>query len=188
VDAGDHLVLIGEVLEFNTHEGSPLGYYKGAYFDIGLDEVLADAAAAAPGVSLGAVLEHDGHVLLHKSTGGHISLPAAPLETNSIEELTAHLEGLGLTPKFDHLYAVYQNSQNGRQWIIYHGNVSGKAPEGMRYFELSALPLEQVHDDAERSLLRRYAQENQHGAFGIYHGTEVEGVVHAVAGRRSYHI
>lgn len=188
VDAGDHLVLFGEVLDFKTHEGSPLGYYKGAYFDIGLDEVLADAAATAPGVSLGAVLEHDGHVLLHETTACHISLPAAPPETNSIEELTTHLESLGLKPKLDHLYAVYQNTQNSMQWIIYHGNVSGEAPASMRYFALNALPFEHVHDDAERSLLRRYAQENQHGAFGIYHGTEVEGVVQTIARRRTYHI
>jgi hypothetical protein len=37
-------------------------------------------------------------------------------------------------------------------------------------------------------MLRRYVQENQYGAFGIYHGTEVEGVVHAVTERRNYHI
>lgn len=188
VDAGDHLILIGQVLDFETHDGTPLGYYKGAYFDIGLDEALADAAATTPGVSLGVVLERDGYVLLHETTTGHISVPAAPPETNTIDGLTSHLQGLGLTAKLDHLYAVYQNSQNGSQRIIYHGNVSGEAPVGMQYFELSALPLDRVHDDAERSMLRRYAQENRHGAFGIYHGSEVEGVVHAVTGLRTYHI
>jgi len=58
----------------------------------------------------------------------------------------------------------------------------------MRYFDLSALPYDRVCDEAERSLLRRYVKENQYGAFGIYHGTEVEGVVHTVAERWNYHI
>lgn len=38
VDAGDHLILIGHVLEFETKDGAPLGYYQGAYFSIGQEE------------------------------------------------------------------------------------------------------------------------------------------------------
>ncbi|MBT6191346.1 MAG: cag pathogenicity island protein Cag11 [Tateyamaria sp.] len=188
VDAGDHLILIGRVLEFETSEGMPLGYYKGAYFDIGLDDALAGAAASTGSVSLGAVLACENQILLCEDTSGHISVPAAPVQTQSVQGLSDHLKGIGLMPDLDHLYAVYQNTQDASQRIIYHGVIAGDAPAGMRYFELSALPLEQVRDAAERSMLRRYVQENQYGAFGIYHGTEVEGVVHAVTGRRNYHI
>ena len=119
---------------------------------------------------------------------GQTSLPAAPPQTKSVEGLSQHLSDLGLTSELDHLYAVYQNSKDATQRIIYHGVVAGDAPAGMRYFDLTALPLERVGDEAERSLLHRYVQENQYGAFGIYHGTEVEGVVHTVAERRNYHI
>lgn len=189
VDAGDHLILIGRVLGFETSEGTPLGYYNGAYFDIGLDEALADAAASAGSVSLGAVLVRNGQILLFEDAAGLISVPAAPAHTGlSVEALSNHLSGLGLTPTLDHLYAVYQNTQDGSQHIIYHGVVAGDAPAGMRYFDLSTLPYDLVDSEAERSLLRRYVQENQYGVFGIYHGTEVEGVVHAVAGRRNYQI
>lgn len=188
VDAGDHLILIGQVLDFETHDGDPLGYYKGAYFDIGLDEALADAAAATGTVSVGAVLARDRQVLLDESRSGQISVPAAPSGTNSVEGLINHLKGLGLTPHLEHLYAVYRNTQNGTHGIIYHGTLSGEAPDGMRYFDLNALPLARVSDEAECSMLRRYAQENQHGTFGIYHGTEVQGVVQAVAGHQKYHI
>ncbi|MGB7243231.1 MAG: CoA transferase [Sulfitobacter sp.] len=187
VDAGDHLILVGRVLDFETSDGMPLGYYKGAYFDIGLDKALADTAAAA-GVSLAAVLARDDHLLLYEDTSGHISLPTAPTQTKSVAGLTEYLVGLGLAPTLDHLYAVYGDSQNGAQRIIYHGGIAGEAPKGTRYFKLDTLPLDRVRDEAERSLLRRYIQENQYGAFGIYHGTEVEGVVHAITGRRKYHI
>ncbi len=188
VDAGDHLILIGRVLEFETHEGEPLGYYKGAYFDIGLDHALADAAAAEGRVSVCAVLANEGRVLLSESPTGQISVPSAPAKSNTVDGFIDHLKRLGLTPNLDHLYAVYQNTQNGNHAFIYHGTLQGDAPDGMRYFELDALPLERASDEAERSMLHRYAQENQHGTFGIYHGTEVEGVVHAVAGHRNYHI
>lgn len=188
VDAGDHLILIGRVLDFYTSEKAPLGYYKGAYFDIGLEGDLANAAASDTRVTLAAVLTSGSRVLLHEDPGGHISIPVAPSHTRSVDGLADHLKGLGLTPSLDHLYAVYQNTQNGTQQIVYHGTVAGDPPKGMRYFDLTALPLDQVIDEAERAMLRRYVQENQYGAFGIYHGTEVEGVVHAVTGRRNYHI
>lgn len=188
VDAGDHLILIGRVLDFQTSERAPLGYYKGAYFNIGLEGDLANAAASDARVTLAAVLTCDTRVLLHEDGEGHISVPVAPDQTNTVDGLADHLRALGLNPALDHLYAVYENTQNGTQRIIYHGTVSGEAPDGMRYFELANLPLTQVTNEAERSMLRRYVQEYQYGAFGIYHGTEVEGVVHAITGRRNYHI
>jgi crotonobetainyl-CoA:carnitine CoA-transferase CaiB-like acyl-CoA transferase len=188
VDAGDHLILIGRVLDFQTSDGAPLGYYKGGYFDIGLDTTLVDAAALADKVSLGAVLARDGHILLCEDADGHVSVPVAPAQATSVGGLADWLRDLGLTPTLDHLYAVYTNTQTGTQRLIYHGFVTGMAPAGMRYVALDALPFERVTDNAQRAMLRRYCEENQHGAFGIYHGTEVEGVVHTVAGRRNYQI
>ncbi|MBO9436783.1 hypothetical protein J7394_21460 [Ruegeria sp. R13_0] len=55
-------------------------------------------------------------------------------------------------------------------------------------FNFDGVPLDRVADVAERSMLRRYAQENRHGAFGFYHGTEVEGLVHTRTGYHSYHV
>ncbi len=187
VDAGDHLILIGRVLDFSTREGQPLGYYRGAYFDIGLDRALTDAAAAGR-VTVGAVLANKEKILLVSEADGRISVPVAPATSNSVDGMIADLTGKGLTPDLAHLYAVYQISKSAAQRIIYHGTVRGAAPEGMAYFELNALPLERVTDEAERSMLRRYAHENAHGTFGIYHGTEVEGVVHTLAGHRNYHV
>jgi hypothetical protein len=58
----------------------------------------------------------------------------------------------------------------------------------MQYIDVQDIPLDRVTDDAERSMLRRYMQENAHGTFGFYHGTEVEGVVHTRAGHHTYNI
>lgn len=186
VDAGDHLILIGKVEDFEAHSGQPLGYFKGAYFDIGLEQSLADAAAASGGVSIGVVLQSEDRILLREAPGGDLSVPSAPGQANSTDGLLAYLSGLGLTAELDHLYAVYEDKPTGAQWIIHHGSVAGVAPDGMKYFALNGLPLAKVASDAERSMLRRYVQENRHGAFGIYHGTESEGVVHAVTGHHGY--
>ncbi|MEP4199268.1 MAG: CoA transferase [Aliishimia sp.] len=183
VDAGDHLILIGRVLDFETSDGKPLGYYKGAYFDIGLDRALTEAATAGD-VSIAAVLSHENSLLLLEDQQGGVTLPTGP----SIDALSRTLTDLNLSPELAHLYAVYQVTDTGAQRIVYHGTVQGAPQKGLKFFDLDALPLARVQDDAERSLLRRYAQENQHGTFGIYHGTEVEGVVHTLAGNHKYHI
>ncbi len=185
VDAGDHLILIGKVENYATNPGQPLGYYKGAYFDIGLEQSLTDAAASGA-VRIAAVLADDTRILLREGQGGALSLPAAPDNANTVDGLMAQLTNHDLSPVLDHLYAVYEDRPTGTQWIIHHGAITGEAPEGLRYFTLDDLPTDRVVSEAERSLLRRYVQENQHGAFGIYHGDETEGVVHAVAGRRGY--
>lgn len=187
VDAGDHLILIGRVEDFETREGHPLGYYRGAYFDIGLERALAKAATQGD-VSVGVVLSKEGQVLLVCDKGGGITVPVAPNDDNSANGIISDLSRLGLSVDLAHPYAVYQTSQSGAQRIIYHGTVHGPAPDGMRYFNLDDLPLDRVADVAERSMLRRYAQENRHGAFGFYHGTEVEGLVHTRTGYHSYHV
>ena len=187
VDAGDHLVLIGRVERFKANDASPLGYYRGSYFDIGLDRALTQAATSDQ-VSVGAVLINDGRVLLGVSAEGAITVPVSPPEANTADGMIAALRAQGVSADLAHPYAVYQMSQNGAQRIIYHGTVVGAAPKGMQYFDLDAVPLDRVSDDAERSMLRRYAAENSHGTFGFYHGTDIEGVVHTRAGHRSYHI
>lgn len=187
VDAGDHLILIGRVLSFDTNSGKPLGYFKGAYFDIGLEQPLADAAAAGD-VSIGAVLADGDRVLLNSDASGRVSLPSAPPRPNTVAGLIRALQDQGVQARLDHLYAVYRNTQNEAHWIIYHGATSSPAPEGMMYYHLDSLPLDKIESDAERSMLRRYQQEYRYGTFGIYHGTETEGVVHSVSGHQSYSI
>lgn len=187
VDAGDHLILIGRVIDVATAEGRPLGYYRGSYFDVGLDRAVTDAAAAGA-VGVGAVLTNDTAVLLAEDATGAISVPVAPPEDNSVNGMIADLARKGLVPDLAHLYAVYQVSQSGAQRVIYHGRVTGDAPDGLRYFDLADLPLDRVADAAERSMLRRYQLENAHGTFGFYHGNEVEGVVHTRAGHRNYQV
>ena len=62
VEAGDHLVLIGEVVDFHYTPANPLGYFRGAYLTSGLEH----DAMPSPGqrTRVGAILEADGHILL----------------------------------------------------------------------------------------------------------------------------
>ncbi|TMV09075.1 cag pathogenicity island protein Cag11 [Ruegeria sediminis] len=186
VDAGDHLILIGRVLRHEVIEGKPLGFFNGAYFDLGLENRLADAATKDANGVIAAVLADGERILLEEAPDGTLAVPKAPLGDNTVAGFVRYMDGRGLAPRLDHLYAVFQNSQTGAHSIVYHGTVSGAAPEGMRYHDLAALPLEQVASSTERSMLARYQREYRHGSFGIYHGTESSGVVHSISDHTEY--
>lgn len=183
VDAGDHLILIGRVLDFETSDGDPLGYYKGAYFDLGLDRAVTEAATTGD-VAISAVLPHRNGLLLQEEADGSVMLPSAP----STQALLKTLSSKSIAAELTQLYAVYQVMETGAQRIVYHAQLQDNTVPELTYFPLDSLPLAQVPDEAERSLLQRYAQEHQHGTFGIYQGTDVEGVVHRLSGNHKYHI
>ena len=183
VEAGDHVVVIGRVLDMQTHQGAPLGYFKGGYFSVGLDQPLISAVAKSGAVKLGGVLSRDGDVLLKLAEDGSCTVPLAPAEDPRLAALTTKLASLGLAANISVLYGVYQDSETGVHGIFYHGSVSGKAPRGYDYFKVSNLPLDRVADAAERSMLARYAEEYRHGTFGIYQGDQSVGTVHRTSGQ-----
>ncbi|HLQ19102.1 MAG TPA: flavin reductase family protein, partial [Tabrizicola sp.] len=174
VDAGDHLILIGRIDHFATSEGQPLGYFRGNYFSIGIERDLAEAAAAAKGSRLGAVLACNGGVLL-KDTEGTLSLPLAPQPT--LDSLTAKLTALGLTPRIDFVYAAFDDRSTGGHAVYYHGQVFGTLPPGFRVVPLTDLAQAQIANPAEAQMLARYAADFKNGSFSIYHGTDTSGQV-----------
>lgn len=177
IDAGDHVVLMGRVLSFEMRGGAPLGYHRGSYFSIGLEDRVVDAAAGQGGMRIGAIMERDGALLLCRDAAGRVSVPVAPAGAGSVTGLAAHLGALGLTVQLDHLYSVYKDPHHGHHAMIYHGTVDGPAPAGMVYLPLEDIPLDKMHSAPERSMLARYRQEYKHGQFGIYQGNADQGVV-----------
>ena len=180
VDAGDHVVLIGEVKEYARASGAPLGYFKGNYFNLGIDQPLVSAATARGRIKLGGIVSQDGRVLLCVDGQGNVSVPLAPEASSDVESLSAKLADLGLSPDLDFLYSVYTDNETGTNGIFYHGTIKGAAPDGYAYFPVADIPLDKVFDVSERSALGRYAAEYRQGSFGIYHGSETSGIVQQV--------
>ena len=180
VDAGDHIVLIGRVIDFARFEGAPLGYFVGKYFTIGLENSLVQAAAAPGGARVGALLSQDGQVLLCRTPNGGFALPQAPLP--SLDSLRQGLLAQDVTADIDFLYAVFEDRQAGVHCIYYHGQFTGPAPAGMVAFAADDIPWNALGARAEISMLRRYAEEYRHGAFGIYQGNETTGQTRRLSG------
>lgn len=183
IDAGDHIILLGRVIGHATGSGQPLGYFRGTYFSAGIEQDLIDAASRGGAIEIGALIAHEGSLLLASAPGGGLEVPKAPGGTPNIDLLTARFRQAGLSVELDFLYAVYRDSATGRHGIFYHGTASGMPPQGHRYYAVDDLPLSRIQDAAEKSMLTRYAAEHREGAFGIYQGDETRGTVNRIASR-----
>ena len=183
VDAGDHIILLGRVIGHATEPGQPLGYFRGTYFSAGAEQELIDAASRGGDIEVGALIAHEGSLLLASAPGSGLEVPKAPSGNPDIDVLTARFRRVGLSIDLDFLYAVYRDSATGRHGIFYHGTASGMPPQGHRYFAIDDLPLSRIKSAAERSMLTRYAAEHREGAFGIYQGDETRGTVNRIASR-----
>lgn len=186
IDAGDHIILIGRVLDFIHTASSPLGYCRGAYvnFSLSLDAL----AVAAPRAHVGAILEHrDGLVLLDTPRGLQLPTGAKLKPESDGASLLGVLGQLGLKVHLDFLFAVFEAGGGPAQGvqIYYRGRVKNDIlPQSggpIRIVPLPQIRWDAIRDDAVRSMLQRYVRERSEDAFGIYVGDTETGTVQPLA-------
>jgi len=183
VDAGDHIILIGKVTDFGYRDGPVLGYLRGSFFTLGLEDTLADAAGKDLNTVIGAVLERDGDVLLEEDVkSGILSVPAVGRDRKaaSLDNLKARLAATGMQASIDFVYAVFEDKKEPCLTVYYRGRVTGDAPEGWGYHPVSVDTIDRLSDNPSKIMLERYASEAAQGRFAVYMGDETEGVVHPV--------
>ncbi|MFO1090969.1 MAG: alpha/beta fold hydrolase [Hyphomicrobiales bacterium] len=184
VEAGDHIILIGRVVDFGYGQGRPLGYYRGSYFTLGEENSLVDAVARRAGTVIGAVYANGGSVLLEvdQATGDY-RVPAVGRdgEQASLDRLSKKYAAEGFNAAIEFVYAVFEERGTGSVTIYYRGHATGDPPKGTAYVPLADLDLDKVKDKACRFMLERYAREAAQGGFAIYMGDEEQGTVRPLA-------
>ncbi|NLS00060.1 flavin reductase [Rhizobium sp. P38BS-XIX] len=182
IDAGDHVILIGRIEALDNSGKTGLGYARGGYFTPAATE--KDLLANVEGsLSVGAVAERSGEILLVPAASGGWTLPfvdKAESEGMGVLEREFAAE-IGLKIQTGLLYSIYDDTKTGCQHIIYRASLGNGTPKIGRLFSLQDLPLAEIPDSAVRETVKRYAQESMLGNFGIYFGNHEKGRVHAVA-------
>jgi flavin-dependent trigonelline monooxygenase, reductase component len=190
VDAGDHIILIGRVVDFVHTSSSPLGYCRGAYVNFSLSQ---DAlAAAGTRAQVGAILEHrDGLVLIDTPKGLQLPTGIRLEPASDPASLRGVLAKLGLKAHLDFLFAVFEEGSERDPGvhrgvhIYYRGRVihngSPWLDSSIRIVPLWQIPWDELNDDAVRSMLERYVRERRQDAFGIYCGDTEAGTVQTLA-------
>lgn len=182
IEAGDHVILIGEVVGFDQARRNPLGYCLGNYVTFGLS-LDAIAGAGKPHARVGAILEHEGAVLLSRAAGGGIGLPTAPALGPATDpaSLTGRLAREVPGAKLGFIFSVFED--DGATSIYYRGTLA-EAPEetdGLELVPFADIPWDRIGDGAVRSMLARFVRERGEDQFGIYVGDAVAGTVQSLS-------
>ena len=98
----------------------------------------------------------------------------------NLKGLEDYLNSLNLKFKLDFLYSVYEDKEINSHMIFYHGKFSGNGNNTTVTFDINEIPYEKIITNAEKTMMKRYQDENHHGQFGIYQGNEKKGKVKKV--------
>ena len=177
VEAGDHLILIGEVSGFDDAGLRGLGYCNSGYFSLS-NERQADTPSRNSESRAQIILERDGTILMTKDH----TLPGATLRegVGARSALKDELSRIGIETQLGPVYAIY-DQPDGTRLTVLRGQVTADSGD------LIAIPVETLEhrdwpDSALGEMLRRFAQEYRNQNFGLYVGDASHGEIHDMGG------
>ncbi len=178
VEAGDHVILIGEVKAFDNTPSPGLGYVRGAYLT---PATAAGALTQDTGLIVSALIERAGEVLLIDVGEGAFALPDAKVGSEGVSAaLSKLIESTGLTAEPGFVYSVYEDAEKRRQHIAFLCQAADGEPTSGTFVPLDVTSFCAVSDKATRTMLERLSEENRLGDFGIYYGDKNSGEVRPV--------
>lgn len=183
IDAGDHIILMGHIEAFSYSDANPLGYARGGYITLGLEQAAVNAASSTSRTVVGAILEtNDRLVLLPDGRPNGLALPEVGRTgaSGSASQLHALLAREGMEAQLGFLFAVFENPGTQEQCIYYRGEALLHARGRPVLAPFDDIPWDRLPDEATRSMLRRYAAERKIGRFKVYSGDHRQGTVKAV--------
>ena len=183
VDAGDHVILIGEVLDFDYNDGIGLGYVRGGYLQLGLERMAAKVTGVESDVIVGAVVEHAGKILLYENPEtGEPYVPATGLngQAGSLGKLQAELEKLDIGVTVSSLFSVFENEETGQQSIYYRARAES-GDKSLGFVAFDDIPWQKITSDPITVMLRRYVSESRRQRFGVYVGSDKDGSVQTLS-------
>lgn len=173
VVAGDHVILIGEVIECAFRDDSLLGYSEGRFVHL---DSRADEGARVPkegrGVDIGWLIEHDDQLLFRRDpASGRWSVPMGPLGagttlSDSMRHSSIATLGVPVEPQF--LYSTVDVSDD-RTCYVYRA-VSESVPNGEQWklFPGSEIPWNEFLHEKMIPMVKRYLEEREGDNYGIY--------------------
>ncbi|CAN7366330.1 alpha/beta fold hydrolase [Bosea sp. LjRoot9] len=184
IEAGDHVILIGEVMGFDHAPANPLGYCRGTHVAFGLS--LDSFSAKGGRMRVGAILEHEHAILFVAGEGGRLDLPegASLGAGGDPASLSGRMNHLGIKADLGFLFAVFEDREPPSATSIYYRGRLLQVPEpsgAVHLVPFDEIPWERLRDEAIRSMLRRYVRERSEDSFGVYIGDTESGTVQPLA-------
>lgn len=183
--AGDHIILIGRIVDAQKTTRHPLGYYQGQYCAVDIPEKTLSRLEERASVhsKTGVLVDHNDQLLFIKQENGQYDIPRAePHSNGDTYGINAAMDKLGLAVLDKVLFSVVEGRHHQRLSMYYRcvAEPGGKLPPEAEYFSMDALPLENLRFPHLEGVLKRYVEEKKAGQFAIYVGEEHQGFLEKV--------
>lgn len=176
-EAGDHIILVGEVQEFSASRKQGLGYSAGSYFSLGLERQASELLTPTQSVKVGAIIEYEGRILMRNTAEG-LEPPAvlATHQTGSLAAIRDHLASHGIDVAFGPVYSIFENAGSVHYSMYYRGRIT-RIDERNPYALLSSGELENTDYSGEsvRNMMQRYLIERAQGVFNLHVDDKLKG-------------
>ena len=179
VEAGDHVILIGEVAAFDQTPSPGLGYARGAYVR---PANTVETVAQSTNLVVSTLIERDGKVLMVDDGRGGLALPETLVDGEgayaAVKKLIA---STGLQGKPGFVYSVFEDVRHKRQHISFLSQAAEGEPTRGVFVPLDPAALDDVSNPATLIMLERFAEETVLGNYGIYCGDQSSGEVRPIS-------
>jgi hypothetical protein len=173
---GDHLILVGRVVDLRVGGTRPLGFFQGNFINFNLVDEAIDYARRGE-LAIGCIAESAGQLLLCRPRPQDSwTLPVGNLLPDVVsptEALQRLLKRLGADVEVNFLFSVFYDAKHGTMNVIHRGRLrkplavdQNRALQG-RLFDPDDLPWDEFSTPMT-NMLRRYLQERTAGNFAVY--------------------
>ena len=183
VDAGDHVILIGRVQQYNYNTRAPLGFCRGAYVSYGLTPAMLQMVSSPGELRVGALIESEGRILLERNPqSGQLLPPISDRvgDAGDAGSLLGKLASAGIEVDLPFIYAAYH--ENDQRFIYYLGELlsirDAVETRELHFYEFDHITWEEINDTATIAMLERYIREKALGNYRVYIGDRNSGEMH----------
>ena len=177
VDAGDHVILIGRVLDYGYNADSPLGFCRGAYVSFGLSPQMLQLVSGAGNLKVGALIEHNDQILLQSDEAtGELKIPVSDSvgDSASGEGLIGSLASIGIEAHLPFLFSAFHDGMT--RHVYYRGEILSTSDvletKDLHFYHYDNIPWQSITDSTVTSMLKRFITEHSLGNFAVYIGDD----------------
>lgn len=181
--AGDHLVLIGKVMQLTSTDAPGLGYCSDGYFSLSKErQSNASSHSDVTGVA-GAIIEYDGRILMSYIDSDNC-VPTV-LQSNSLgarSTLQQYFEKMNMSITLGPVYSVYDDPVKQRRFTFLRARADSADCSGLGSFEtIESLTNFKFTDQAQATMMSRFVAESRIRTYGLYIGNTESGDLHPLA-------
>ncbi len=183
VPAGDHCILVGEVVAFNHIGGRGLGYWGGQYFSLGLERAALEQDSDV--TVFGAIIRQGDNILLENTGEGFRPLQIERSDLSRLRhDLSMELAARGVPVRLGAVYSIFEDDGVRYTYLLAATTDLNLPDTGtIQPVPISGLNGQAYSSQPVADMMSRFAIEAQTSSFGLYLGDGKRGDIHTLSQR-----